>query len=139
MSYKPPLVIDRGRSTSVTITGDPSPSVEEVESFVREALSQRFDSTVHPNKTMLPEAELKARTKEQNELAKRKIKQRLIIEKVSFEKPERIIVAADLLLSVEAVRSAFAETFIVSVTRVERTPANPYGLILTSVKKQKDK
>ena len=132
------MIIERGCfSRSVQPTKDEH-SKQEVENFLREALSQRFDSLVMATDGLLSPDELKLRDQEQKEFASRNMKQRLIVNFVT-ETVEGFKVDADRVISVGDVRSAFKFSLAVKLESKSRSLANPYGLLIVSTKQIEDK
>lgn len=117
---------------------DDDHSKQEIENFLREALSQRFDSLVKATDGLLSPDELRLRDQEQKEFSTRSITQRLILNYVT-ETPDGFKVDADRMISVGEVRSAFKFSLLVKLESKSRSLANPYGLLLTSTKQIEDK
>jgi len=128
-ALKPPLIIERACFSKVTPIALDSVTSEEMESFLKEALSIRFDSSVPVQSDFLSLEELKARDSEQSELAKRGMKQRVQINSVK-QKGSSIEVDADRLISVGSLRSALIFPIAVEINTAMRTAGNPYGLVL---------
>lgn len=138
LSFKDSVIIERGCfSRSISPVKDEH-SKQEVESFIKEALVQRFDSLVMPTDGLLSPDELKFRDQEQKEFATRNMKQRLIVNTVT-ETPEGFKIDADRLISVGDVRSAFKFSFLVKLESKARSQSNPYGLLLVSTKVSDEK
>ena len=104
---------------------------EEIESFIKEALSQRFDSTVQPVDGLLSPDELKLRLQEQKDFVTRNMKQRLVVNSVT-QTGDDFLVDADRVISANDVRSAFKFPLLVKLESKARSYSNPYGLIIVS-------
>lgn len=138
LSFRDSVIIERGcYSRSVQPVKDEH-SKQEIESFLREALSQRFDSSVTPSDGLLSPDELKLRDQEQKEFSARNMQQRLIINSV-VENSDGFKVDADRLISVGEVRSAFRFSIVVKLESKSRSQSNPYGLLIVSSKSVDDK
>lgn len=138
MAFKDSVIIERGcYSRSVQPTKDEH-SKQEIENFLREALSQRFDSLVIATDGLLSPDELKLRDQEQKEFTNRNMKQRLVVNTVA-ESGEGFKVDADRIISIGEVRSAFKFGLVVKLESKARSAANPYGLLIVSSKQTDDK
>jgi hypothetical protein len=131
-SQKNPMLIERGCISKIIDPQGPSVTVPEVQSFVTEALKQRFNS-VEKATGFLGHEQIVARQKEQMELSRQAMKQVVIVNGVLVS-GEEITVMADRLISVGEIRSAFKFPLKVEIEKVDRTDSNPYGLILSEVK-----
>lgn len=132
LALKEPLVIERACFSKALATVDSKRTTSEIVSFVEEAVVERFDSQmVGRGYLSLSEADLKR--KEQKDLEARKLNQKVVVRNVSVSE-SGISVEADRLISVGEIRSAFKFPLAVRVESVPRSPANPYGLILSEVK-----
>lgn len=133
LALKPPLIIERGCYNSIAKLGSSRErTVEEIEAFIKIALSQRFNSgeAVHP--IFLSSDEESARLLEQKELLQRDMSQTTVIHSVQVE-GEKITIDADRLISVGSIRSALAFPLQATVSSQSRTEINPYGLVLSKV------
>lgn len=138
MTFKDSVIIERGCfSRSLQPTNDEH-SKQEIENFLREALSQRFDSLVMATDGLLSPDELKHRDQEQKEFTSRNMKQRLIVNSVS-ETADGFKVDADRMISVAEVRSAFKFSLLVKLESKSRSVSNPYGLLVVSAKQIDEK
>lgn len=138
MTFKDSVIIERGCfSRSLQPTKDEH-SKQEIENFLREALSQRFDSLVMATDGLLSPDELKLRDQEQKEFTSRNMKQRLIVNSVA-ETADGFKVDADRMISVAEVRSAFKFSLLVKLESKSRSFSNPYGLLVISSKQIDDK
>lgn len=134
---KDPVVIERACESKFLSLKSSSQTKEEVEAFVTEAVKLRFDSKPQKDPlSFMVQDLLIARSKEQEELNRSGIDQRLIIRSVNPEK-DGFLVEADRLIKVKTARSALPTTLLVKVASKPRSLTNPYGLILTSVEAQK--
>jgi hypothetical protein len=137
-TFKDTIVIERGCFSRVTTPVKDEHSKEEIEAFLRESLSQRFDSLVQPVDALLSPDELKLRQVEQKEFESRNMKQRLVVNRVS-EDSEGIKIDADRVISVGDVRSAFRFPLIVKLESKARSYSNPYGLLVVTTKQVTEK
>jgi hypothetical protein len=133
---KEPLIIERAcYSKAMEVVGSQQ-SKEEIENFIRIALSQRFDSDIKANDFL--EAELQnLKSKEQAELMSRQMKQFLHLNSLAGDHGI-YSVDSDRVISVGAVRSALRFPLKVQIAAVSRTTGNPYGLLLTNVEQIKE-
>jgi len=130
IALKPPLLIERGCITSFKSIASLDHTDQEVEAFVRVALSQRFNSDTASIPGYLSQAEEDYRIQEQKELGSRNMTQKIIVNSVKV-KDGVGIVDTDRLISVGSVRSAFSFPLSITLSTVSRTEGNPYGLVLT--------
>ena len=132
LSQKDPLIIERACYSGIVAPKTTEHTNGEVNAFVTEALSQRFDSKFESLPTFLsPEEKAKAQ-KDREEVVAKKIRQKVIVNNIEI-KADKISVDADRLISVEQVRTAFRFPLEVKVATVTRSERNPYGLMLVSV------
>lgn len=138
MAFKDSVIIERGCFSRTFQPAKDEHSKQEINNFLREALSQRFDSLVMPTDGLLSPDELKIRDQEQKEFASRSMKQRLIVNSVT-ETDGGFKVDADRMISVADVRSAFKFSLLVKLESKSRSNSNPYGLLIVSTKQVDEK
>lgn len=129
LALKDPLVIERGCFSRVASTAATEHTTEEVETFVREAIAARFNSSEQERSVLLSEEENHARLQEQKELTARGMTQRVLANSIKIE-GQTAKVDADRLISAGQIRSTFIFPLIFSLQSQTRTEANPYGLVL---------
>lgn len=132
MALRDPLIIEReciSKSRQPTSTKH-TPS--EVDTFVRMALTKRFDSDAVDAQVVLSTEENSFRGKEQDELAKRSMAQRILVNGMKVNGSD-VTVDADRLISIGKVKSVIPFPVTVSLSTTDRTPANPYGLVIRRV------
>ncbi len=130
---KAPLIIERACETNLLEVSSTSQSQEEVLAFMREAVGLRFDSTVSRDPSAFMVQDLfAARSKEQDELKRGAVDQRLIVRSIRFEK-DHFTIEADRLVAVGKARSAIPITLTARISSKNRSLSNPYGLVLTSI------
>ena len=135
-AFKDPLIIERGcYSSLLAATSRQDPTKEEVEGFLRESISQRFDTDANVQADIISLDEIGNRSTEQEELKRRSIRQRVLVNSV-VAKGDDYLVDADRLLSVGQIRSALSFPLIVKIERAARSGSNPYGLVLLKVSAQ---
>jgi hypothetical protein len=128
---KDPLLIERGCYSRVVQKGLVNPSDAEIKAFVEEAVKARF-TTGWSNPLVLTSEQNVFKEKEQAELTKQKMKQRVIVNDVTIGK-ESILVDADRLISVGDIRSTFKFPLKMQLKTGTRSEENPYGLLLSEV------
>jgi len=135
---KEPIVVERACETKLLEVKSSSQTKDEVQSFIKEAVALRFDSLISrdPSSFMVQDLFI-ARSKEQDELKRNGIDQRLIVRNVRVEK-DYFLIDADRLVAVGKVRSAIPTVLIVRVSSKSRSLTNPYGLVLTNVDQLKE-
>lgn len=135
-AFKDPLIIERGCFATVTAaTSRQEPTKEETEGFIREAISQRFDTDANVQGDFISLDELGNRSTEQEEMKRRNIRQRVVVSTVQ-KKDDAYAVDTDRILAVGALRSALQFPLIVKLQRTARSFSNPYGLVLLKVSAQ---
>lgn len=127
-----PLIIERGCYSKLLTPLDAKHTEREVEAFLREAIPARFDTDSVNAKSFLSTAEASYRAKEQEEMAKKEMRQKVL---VNFVKTTggQISVDADRVISVGKIRSALSFRIKAELYSTDRSLANPYGLILKRV------
>ena len=138
MTFKDSIIVERGCFSRSLQPAKDEHSKQEIENFLREALSQRFDSLVMATDGLLSPDELKFRDQEQKEFVSRNMKQRLIVNSVS-EVSDGFKVDADRMISVGDVRSGFKFSLLVKLESKSRSTSNPYGLLIVSTKPWEEK
>jgi hypothetical protein len=131
-SMKNPIIVERACYSSPLETKSSEHTPVEIEAFVKESLRQRFDSDVTPNSEFLSVEEFKMRSIEQDELGRRQMRQRVILNSV-IRKNDIVTVDADRLISVGSIRSAFPFPLRLFLSSVSRSESNPYGLVLLKI------
>lgn len=138
LTFKDSIIIERGCfSRAITPVKDQH-SKDEIEAFLRESLSQRFDSLIQPVDGLLSPDELKLRQVEQKEFESRNMKQRIVVNGVS-EDPEGFKIDADRIISVGSIRSAFKFPLLIKLESKSRSYSNQYGLLLVTTKQIEEK
>lgn len=140
ISFKDSLVIDRGCYSTLAPQVPNERTLSETTSFIKLALSERFDSDLEENKGFTSSDERKLRELEQKDFVNRNIKQKIIVNSVT-ESKNGFKVDADRIISVGEIRSAFKFPLLVQIDTQKRSAINPYGLILISTQtiNEKDK
>lgn len=138
LTFKDSIVIERGCFSKAVEPIKDEHSKTEIENFLREALSQRFDSDVVASDGLLSPDELKLRDLEQKDFKSRNLKQRLILNSVK-EIENGFLVDTDRIIAVGEIRSTFRFLLQVKLESKPRSYANPYGLLIVSTKPQEDK
>ncbi|MCO5143628.1 MAG: hypothetical protein M9962_11110 [Oligoflexia bacterium] len=135
---KEAILIERACETTLVKANSNNQTQAEIESFIKTALSLRFDSIIERDPaSFLANDLLAARTKEQNELNRGGVDQRLII-RVIKAKDNKFIIEADRLIAIQKARSAISTILVVQIASKPRSITNPYGLILTVVEQIKE-
>ncbi len=130
LSLKPPLIIERSDKASLINKSMDSVSTRiETENFIREAIPMRFNSAIELNDTYLSAEEKNLREQEQKEFFQKNLSQRVFINSILIEE-NKITLDTDRLISVEQVRSAFSFPLQIELKKINRSLANPYGLVL---------
>ncbi len=131
LSFKEALIIDRGCYSTRVNPANADRSITEIDSFIKIAIAERFDSDFLISKGFISSEEKKLKDLEQKEFLSRNIKQKVIVNTVTQTK-DGFLVNADRLIAVNDIRSAFKFPLIVQVETQKRTESNPYGLTLIS-------
>jgi hypothetical protein len=135
LTFKDAVVIERGCYSSPANRVEDKHSNQEVESFLKLALAQRFDSQSLATDGLLAVDELNFRIQEQKEFATRGLKQSILINSVTSTSQESVFkVDADRVIAVGEVRSAFRFPIFVKLESKARSAANPYGLLVVNIK-----
>lgn len=133
-----PLLIERACETQIARAASSAQTESEVEAFLREAISVRFDTSADRDPaSFLTQDQVSARAKEREELKRGGIDQRMIVRAVKSE-GDHFVISADRLVAVDKARSAIPLLLVAKVASKTRSLTNPYGLLLTSVEQQKE-
>lgn len=129
---KEPVIVERGCYSKMAKTAeDAKPTEEEITAFVEKALGARFN-TRPDNLEYLAFKQRGFRDKEQIELSKQNMAQKVIVSDVKITK-EVILVNADRFISIGKIRSVLRFPLKVIIESTDRTDSNPYGLLLSDV------
>lgn len=132
-AFKDPLIIERSCYSSIkSSTTSQEPTKIEYEQFIKEALSQRFDGDNLAQSDYLSIEELANKTTEQNEMKKRTVRQKIIVNSIT-RKDDSFFADTDRILAMGNLRSALPFPLTLKIQRTSRSEANPYGLILFNV------
>jgi hypothetical protein len=132
LALKEPLVIERSCLSKAATKGSPDRSTSEIEAFVNEAISRRFNSDAPSTDGFLSPEEDLGRKKDQQTLASQGMRQRVLVNSVKID-GNQITIDSDRLISVGAVRSAFSFPLTGTIATVTRSESDPYGLVLVRV------
>lgn len=124
---KDPLVIDRGCNTRTLKTADATRDENEVKVFLKEVISQRFDTGMNASELFINSEEITAKVTEQKELSSRSIEQVVIFRSAAIQ-GDQATVQTDRIIGVGNVKSVFAFPIIVTLASLTRSSENPYGL-----------
>jgi hypothetical protein len=127
LSVKKPLIVERGCVSRSVEASSQDHTDLEIESFMKEALHQRFDSGATPSADYISSEEMSARVTEQKELSGRGMAQVVIVRAVKAS-GSTVQVDADRLISVGQIRSALPFPLTITMATTSRTNNNPYGL-----------
>lgn len=130
---KEPILIERACETRLLEAASSTQTADELYAFVREAAALRFDvKPVRDPASFLSQDLLVSREKEQGELKRSGIDQRLIVRSVKMD-GDRYLIEADRLVAVGKARSAIPILLTAKIASKSRNLANPYGLVLTQI------
>lgn len=135
---KDAVVVERACETQILDVKSAAQTEEEIKNFLKEAISLRFDSIISrdPSSYMVQDVFV-ARTKEQDELKRGGVDQRVIVRDVKLS-GNHFVVGADRLVAIGKARSAIPIVLTVQVASKHRSLTNPYGLVLTSIDQLKE-
>lgn len=138
LNLKDPLIIERGCDSKIAEVQSSAQTKDEIETFIKVALSARFDSNLKSDPALYLMENLQTiRNKEQSELKNKGIDQRVIVRSVKFDQ-NKYLVEADRLIRIGKVRTAVPLDLVLGISSKVRSVSNPYGLILTFVDQIKD-
>ena len=138
LNMKDPIIIERGCDSKIAEVQSSNQTKDEIENFIKTAISARFDSFQKNDPAIYLTENLQlVRTKEQSDLKNKNIDQRVIVRSVKVDQ-DKYFIEADRLISIGKIRTAVPLDLILSISSKVRSVSNPYGLILTSVEQVKD-
>lgn len=129
LSLKDALVIDRGCFSKANNIASTERTSLETEAFLRESLSQRFDTEVEVLDGYISADEKILKIQELKDLETKGFKQKIVINSIQSEK-DLFKVDADRVIRVGEVRSAFKFPLVIKLESKSRSQGNPYGLML---------
>ncbi len=130
--FKEPVVVERSCYSKMVKAASSQHTKEEMDAFVRMALSQRFDTGIEASPEVIGQDELGFKKQEQQDLTSKNMIQRILVGKTEAL-GDTVKVEADRVIAVGLVRSALAFPLTVTVASTTRTDSNPYGLLVTRV------
>ncbi len=131
--FRDPLVVERACASRVIQTSALSTTKSEVESFIREALSARFD-TDRDRPSLMTIAQSETKQKELKEFQAKKISQTVFLDHIDLKNNGEFRATLTRLLRVGTIRTALGFEIEAKIFETRRTEDNPYGLILSEVK-----
>jgi hypothetical protein len=135
---KEPIIVERACETKLLASASSSQTKDEIEAFVKEGVALRFNTQVTRDPAAFMVQDLfVSRVKEQDELKKSGIDQRVIVRSTRLD-GDKFVVEADRLVAVGKVRSAIPIVLFAKISSKGRSLTNPYGLVLISVDQQKE-
>lgn len=137
LSLKEPLIIERECLSRSLQPVQNKQTSKEIEEFLKIALPKRFDTDAVDSKVFLSDDEIGFRFKEQEELSRKGMKQRVFVSAARVTEKE-IVVDADRILALGNIRSNIPFLLTVQVAATTRTPGNPYGLIIQKISQAKE-
>ena len=132
LAMREPLVFERECFTKAIAPVSSQPTNEEIERFVRLALGKRFDTDALDVPVYLSGSELSVRNKEVEDLSKKGMSQKVIVNSVKIDQG-KITVDADRIITVGKIRSALPLPLALRIKSTDRSIGNPYGLVLADV------
>ncbi len=132
LAMREPLVFERECYTKALSPTSSSPSNDEIERFLRIALSKRFDTDALDVPVFLSASELNVRSKEVEELTKKGMSQKVLVNSVKVDHG-KLTVDADRIISVGKIRTALPLPLNVRVKSTDRSAGNPYGMVISDV------
>jgi hypothetical protein len=134
-----PILVDRSSRKTVIIekVATDEEKISEVENFLREALSLRFDSKVKSSSELLSKELARAHEIEEGELKAKQVAQSVVVNGIQKTK-DGFVVDADRIVSISKLRSAFSFPLKAQIEKTSRSEQNPYGLMLIRIEKLKE-
>lgn len=138
MAMKNPLVVERSCLTQILSVKELEPNPDEIIAFIKDVLPSRFSSTepLKPGTFSLEES--LAKEKELTALKQRQIEQRVLVNEVIINE-KNISASADRLVSIGKIKSVLPLKLKISIQQTDRTEANPYGLIISTISQVPEK
>lgn len=129
---KDPLIIERAcYSKAANTAASAAPTEEEIKAFLEKALAARFN-TRPESLDFLTLKQRAFREKEQSELARQAMTQKVLINDIKINK-DSVSIEADRIISVQSLRTVLRFPLKVTLESIERTESNPYGLLLSEI------
>lgn len=132
LAVRQPLLLERECGTRYISPVDQKHTSREIDSFIKTAVPLRFDTEAADFRSLLSDDEAGFRIKEQDELKKKSISQRVLVNSIKAD-GDFYVVDTDRVLSSGKVRSALPLIVKVQLASVGRSVSNPFGLILKRV------
>ncbi len=138
LSMKTPLILERGCFTKPITPKSIDFTNQEMEGFLKQAISYRFDTEVQPISEFFSDEELAARNKEQSEFSKKGISQIIYVHNQSPKiSGNQVTFEAERIFILGSVRSTLPLSLEATISVQPRTDANPYGIRIENLKEIK--
>ncbi len=137
LAVRQPLLIERECLSRVVTPVNTQVTPQEIDNFVHFVIPKRFDSDAVDSAVVLSSDEESFRNREQEELSKKSMSQRVVVVSVK-EEGTNVTVDTDRILTIGKLRTALAFPLQISLSTTDRTSANPYGLVLKRVSQLKE-
>ncbi len=131
--FRDPLVIERSCESKIISSTSTAVTKPETESFIKEALSARFD-TDRDKPSLMTEAQAETKRKELKELTAKNISQVIFVDQMDLRPSGEFRAKLTRLLKVGTISTALGFEVEAKIFEARRTEDNPYGLILSEVK-----
>ncbi len=132
LAIREPLIVERECVSRTLLPVQTKQTASEIEAFLFQNLSKRFDSDAVDPRNFLGDDEFGYRLKEQEDLSRKGMKQKVFPTTVTVSE-KGAVVEADRILSVGGIRSDVPFTLGIQLSSTSRTPGNPYGLLMEKV------
>ena len=132
LALRDPLIVERECYSRVLSPVATKQTPSEIEGFIRSSLAKRFDSDAVDARNSLGEEEYAYRLKEQEELTRKGMKQKVYPTSIRVT-DKGVEVESDRILMVGGIRSNVPFNLNVQVAATSRSAANPYGLLIQRV------
>ena len=134
LAVRDPIVIERACFSQALDKASTDRTENEISTFIKEALAQRFDTGSSLRDGFLSQEEVQFREQEQKSFKEKEMKQRILVNRIEKISGADVIIDADRLLSIGPVRSALPFPLRLTLSSATRSRGNPYGLRLMQVK-----
>jgi len=129
LSDRAPLIIERGCYSRIVIPKSIDITPHELEEFLTEALSYRFNSESNPIREFFSDEEFQSVKLEREEFARKGISQMILIHPLSIlTLGDKVRFNTERIVMVGTVRSTIPVSLEASIAIIPRSQANPYGI-----------
>jgi hypothetical protein len=129
LSDRNPMIIERGCYSRVIVPKSVDMTPQDLEEFLNEAMSFRFDSESNPIKEFFSDEEFQSVKLERDEFSRKGLAQMILVHPQSIISiGGKVRFNTERIIMVGTVRSTVPSSLEATISVIPRSQANPYGI-----------